>query len=107
MDDLIHILFQIETLEGGLPGATGHDADEARAQLVLLIAQLPKPIRDQYEWLRTWTAYPIARLRGRACTGCGASYPEDHSFVVTSETKVTYCEHCLRILLLRDLALVA
>lgn len=107
MDSLVHVLFQIESIEIALPGATSLEIEEGRAQLMLLIGQLPKPIRDQYEWLRTWTAYPIARLRGRACTGCAASYAEDHAFVVANETQVTYCEHCLRILLLKDLALVA
>jgi predicted nucleic acid-binding Zn-ribbon protein len=107
MDSLVHVLFQIESIEVSLPGATSLEVDEARAQLTLLIGQLPKPVRDQYEWLRTWTAYPIARLRRRACTGCAATYPEDHAFVIANETQVTYCEHCLRILLLKDLALVA
>ncbi len=107
MDSLLNLLFQIESIEACLAGADGPQADEARARLSLILAQLPKPIRDQYEWLRTWTCYPIARLRNRACTGCGAHYPDDHAFVVASETRVTYCEHCLRILLIRDLGLVA
>lgn len=107
MDSLISLLFQIETIETALAGAQGLEAEEARAQLSLLLAQLPKPIRDQYEWLRTWTSYPIARLRSRTCTGCGAVYPEDHAFIMAHETRVTYCEHCLRVLLIRDLGLVA
>jgi predicted nucleic acid-binding Zn-ribbon protein len=81
--------------------------EEARAALILLLDELPQAIRDQYQWLRTWTFYPIARLRNRACTGCGGTYPESHAFVVGDEKKVTHCEHCLRILVLRDLALVA
>ena len=107
MESLISLLFQIESIESALAGHQALDADQARAELSLCQAQLPKPIRDQYEWLRTWTCYPIARLRNRSCTGCGAHYPEDHAFVVANETRVTYCEHCLRILLIRDLGLVA
>lgn len=107
MEQLLHLLFQIEAIESSLHAAQGREAEDRQAELRLLLDQLPKPFRDQYEWLRTWTSYPIARLRNRACTGCGAIYPEDHAFVVANESKVTYCEHCLRILLLRDLALVA
>jgi predicted nucleic acid-binding Zn-ribbon protein len=107
MESLQQLLFQIEIIERRLPGARGGKAEAALADLTLLLCQLPKPVRDQYEWLRNWTWYPIARLRSRACTGCGATYPDDHSFVTTNEGKVTFCEHCLRILILKDLALVA
>ncbi len=103
----LHILFQIEAIESALHDTQGGDATERQAEIDLLLEQLPQSLRDQYRWLRTWTFYPLARLRNRACTGCGGTYPEKHAFVVTNEPRVTYCEHCLRILVLRDLALVA
>lgn len=110
MESVLQILFEIEAIESDLKAGQEGQAEESQgrqAQLNLLLDQLPKPIRDQYQWLRTWTPYPIARLRNRACTGCGGTYPESHAFVAANEPQVTHCEHCLRILLLRDLALVA
>jgi predicted nucleic acid-binding Zn-ribbon protein len=107
VESLQDLLFQIEAIESGLQGIQSGETEEGQSELGVLLEQLPQPIRDQYRWLRTWTFYPIARLRNRACTGCGGSYPVSHAFVVANETRVTYCEHCLRILLLRDLALVA
>jgi predicted nucleic acid-binding Zn-ribbon protein len=110
VESLLQILFEIEAIESDLKLGQEGQSEEAEARLAhlkLLLDQLPKPIRDQYQWLRTWTPYPIARLRNRACTGCAGTYPESHAFVAAHVPQVTHCEHCLRILVLRDLALVA
>jgi predicted nucleic acid-binding Zn-ribbon protein len=107
MESQIRTLYRIETIEASLHAAPMPEASELVQELDGLITRLPVSLRQQYEWLRTWTRYPIARLRQGACTGCGARYDRQHAFLHAHEQQVTYCEHCLRILLLNDLELVA
>jgi predicted nucleic acid-binding Zn-ribbon protein len=107
METHIKLLYKIEDIEVRIHGAPIEEAEELVRQLERLIGELPTSLREQYEWLRSWTRYPIARLRQGSCTGCGASYDREHAFVRASASQVTYCEHCLRILLLNDLELVA
>ncbi len=107
MDHQIDLLYRIEFIETSVHGAPLPEAEKLVARLDTLIADLPPSLREQYEWLRSWTRYPIARLRQGTCTGCGATYSEEHAFMHASQSQVTYCEHCLRILLLNDLVLVA
>ncbi|MGD8396029.1 MAG: hypothetical protein PVF43_11190 [Candidatus Eiseniibacteriota bacterium] len=107
MDSQIRSLYRIERLETELHRAPLPEASKLVEELEGLITRLPASLRQQYEWLRTWTRYPVARLRQGACTGCGAHYDHRHAFLHAHERQVTYCEHCLRILLLNDLELVA
>jgi predicted nucleic acid-binding Zn-ribbon protein len=107
MDSQIKLLYQIEGIEVRVQSAPIQEAEQLVKQLEGLITELPTSLREQYEWLRSWTRYPIARLRQGSCTGCGAGYDRDHAFLQAARSQVTYCEHCLRILLLKDLELVA
>ena len=107
MDPQIALLYRIEDIEARVHGAPFPEAEQMVNQLESMITDLTPALREQYEWLRSWTRYPIARLRQGTCTGCGATYNEDHAFLRASSSQVTYCEHCLRILLLNDLVLVA
>ncbi len=107
MDQHIDLLFRIENIEAELVGLEPTNAELRVNELEGLIQDLPTPLREQYEWLRSWTRYPIARLRARACTGCNAEYGTDHAYLQVSHPQLAYCEHCMRILLLRDLRVVA
>jgi predicted nucleic acid-binding Zn-ribbon protein len=107
MQSDMEILLRIEGTEARLLTSPRPQADVMVSELETLMEALPGALRERYTWASTWTRHPIARLRSGSCTGCTLSYSDNHPFLHVVEPHVTYCQHCKRILLLRDLILSA
>jgi predicted nucleic acid-binding Zn-ribbon protein len=77
------------------------DLADRRSVRTTLIAEIPSPLVDVYEKVRSRSAgVGAATLQGRRCTGCGLeANPSDYErYLGAAADEVLRCEECDRIL---------
>ncbi len=77
------------------------DLSDRRSVRAALLADLPSPLVDTYEKVRSRSGgVGAATLQGRRCTGCGLeANPSDYErYLAAAQDEVLRCEECDRIL---------
>lgn len=81
------------------------DLSDRRSVRVTLLAEIPAPLVDAYEKVRSRSSgVGAAALQGRRCTGCGIeANPSDYEkYLAAAADEVLRCEECDRILVRTD-----